>query len=679
METAGQQIQELIEARGDFVVLLNPKGIIIHTNQNWIDYCLKRQLSSEHWTVGENYLRCLEETKKFSELQCIDSVLHGSKKEEFQLSTFTTEEKADYLSVKYRQFPISSKTQGIILYKQLLVDETPLSHLNTEVVLESMTNAFFLLDNQMRFDFVNAETEKVLRRKKEELIGRSIWSCFPEAVGTEFYSTYMHAAQERIAIQFEEFFAPLDSWFTVKVFPVKEGGLAVYYQKIPKEEELEAVLLEIPYKDYLTGWPNRRKFEEKIEHVLKQNLPFSLLYINLDNFKHINTFYNHHTGDQLISRIAKCLNNLVFTDDIAARLDGDELILLHLHQKNEDVEGYVKRVREVFTEPFVTESAQSFTVTASIGVSSYPKDACNSKKLVAFGEKAMRTAKKQRGASYTFFHPDMGYDLARRVVIERSLAGDLGAQGFHFAVQPQINCETRELTGIEILSRWKHPALGTISPIEFIAIAEETGTISRLTNYLLEEVFSFIQNEKKHDGSFPKTAINVTPSLLASKPIFENLFALMAKYQIAPEDIEIEITESVELISSEITLSNLRACRSKGISIALDDFGTGFSMLAYLVDYPVDKIKLDKSFVAKIGKDLKSEAVLKSLIQFVIGIDCELLAEGVETQLESEFLQENGCPIHQGFFYDKPLAPEAFKQKYLNGARKENGNLSTES
>lgn len=664
METAEQQIQELIETRGDFVVLLNAKGVVVHSNQNWIYYCQKHQLPSALWKVGENYRSCLKKLKKFNELQCIDDVLAGLE-EEIQLSLFYHKEVIDYLSVNYRPFLLGRNTKGIILYKQLLTDNPPVTSLQTKVVLESMSDAFFLLDNQMRFYLLNSESEKIVHRKKEELIGRNIWTCFPNAVGTKFYSNFTRALQDRSSLHFEEYYAPLNSWFSVKVYPVEDGGLAIYYQKIKKEEEMGAGVSEIPYTDFLTGWPTRRRFEEKTNQLLKENLPFSLFYINLDNFKHINTLYNHKTGDEVIKDIAKSLEKLLGPRDIVGRLDGDELILLRLHQEKENIEDFSRRLREIFSKPFISKNSQSISVNASIGVSSYPQDSYSAEELITFAETAMRTAKKQTGSAYSLFHSGMGVDLARRLVIEKSLEENLKELGFHFAVQPQIHCEIGKLTGIEVLARWNHPLLGPISPVEFINIAEETGTISRLTYCLLEEVFSFIKETVDIFGNFPKTAINVTSSLLTSQTFFEDLFHLMEKHHISPEQIELEITESVELTSSEITLANLMACRSKGISIALDDFGTGFSMLAYLVDYPINKIKIDKSFIGKIGHNAKSDAVLKSLIQFVKGIDCELLAEGVETIEESLFLQQNGCPIHQGYLHDKPLLPEAFVQKYL--------------
>lgn len=673
MQNTELQLYKSTEILGDFIIILSSDGIIVHSSQNWKKYCQKHQTENALWEVGENYFNSLEKSNKFNELQCLKDVLTGVEEEKFQLSLFYTQEKIDYLSVHYQQFLFTNNSKGIILHKQLVTNKPATPSLDTEVILENMTDAFFLLDDQMKFYFLNSESEKVFQCKKEDMIGRTLWNCFPAAVGTEFYSKCNHAMEKRVTVQFKDFYAPLNNWFNVKASPVKDGGLAVYFQKNNSDYNIEAERQKIPYTDYLTNWPTRTKFEEELEKILYEKKTFSLFYINLDNFKYINTLYNHRTGDEIIKSIAKNLEKLLDQKDLVGRLDGDELVFLHLHRGDENIIHFAEKVRELFTHPIVLEDLRSITVNASIGVYSYLQGSYSVENLISFSETAMRAAKKQNGSSCCFFQPSMRVDLNRRLVIEKSLSGNVKELGFYFVVQPQINCDTGELVGVEVLSRWNHPTLGPISPIEFITIAEETGTISNLTNCLLKDVFSFINCTKNQGNIFPKTAINVTASLLSSKTFFKELFLLMEQNQISSEQIEIEITESVELTYSEITLANLITCQSKGISIALDDFGTGFSMLSYLMDYPIDKIKLDKSFVSKIGQDEKSEAVLKSLIQFVKGVGCTLLAEGVETQEESLFLQANGCPIHQGYFHDKPLLPKDFLTKYIGVSNQKKG------
>ncbi|MFD1032622.1 putative bifunctional diguanylate cyclase/phosphodiesterase [Metaplanococcus flavidus] len=667
MKTLGRQTQELIEKLPDFVVVLNAAGIIMYSNQSWVDYCCDHQLSNSLWKTGSDCLENLVDDRNRERLKWSKNPDTGAVEDSFQPSSVVFKN----FSIRSRQFPLEEGAAGIILYIHPL-ELLPFQSLTTASILENMTDAFYLLDRKMNFQYVNSNTESLLNVTKEELLGANIWTLFPQWTGTRSYANYNRAMQERVQIEYRDYHGPSDSWFAVRLVPVGEDGLAVYYQRTSNDVVIQQALTEYASTDYLTTWTNRRKFEENLEMLLKQDTPLSLLYINLDNFKHINNLYNHKTGDEVLKVLAKNLEKILKPYELAGRLDGDELVLLHLRKDGEELDDFPQKVKEVFAQAIILENSQVITVNASIGVSLYPQDSSNANELITFAETAMRNAKIQKGTSNSFFHSDMGTDLARRLLIERDLSGNLKAKGFHFVLQPQINCSTGETDGVEVLARWHHPKLGPLSPLEFIGIAEETGTISHLTKHLLNEVFSFLKYNHKLYHGVPRTAINITPSLLTSRLFFEDLFRLMDKYQISSDWIEIEITESEELTVSEVTLENLLACRARGISIALDDFGTGFSMLAYLMDFPIDKIKLDKSFISKIGFNLKSEAVVKSLIQFVKNIGCKLVAEGVESQAEAAFLEMNGCLIHQGYLYDRPLLPETFVKYYLSGDEYEN-------
>src|SRR5690606_11417717 len=285
--------------------------------------------------------------------------------------------------------------------------------------------------------------------------------------------------------------------------------------------------------------------------------------------------------------------------------------------------------------------------------------------VYSYAEMAMEESKIDRNPSYTFFHPRMKVTQDRRLAIEEGLAGDLTKNGFYYSLQPQIDGDSGEVVGTEVLSRWAHPELGELSLVEFMQEAEETGDIVRLSGHLLREAFTQIKNWENRYGWKQRTAINMTSSLLSNTDFFDRFIALMDEYEIDPAFIEIEITEQAELTYSPKTLENLLLCKSKGISIAIDDFGTGFSMIAYLTQFPINKIKIDRSFVQKIGQDHKSEAVLKSLIHLAKSIECELLAEGVERTEEADFLRANGCTIYQGYLYDKPMRADDFEKKYI--------------
>lgn len=668
MDLLKQQVQELLEERDDFVVLLDAAGFVLQANERWIDYCLHHKLPSPYWKTGMNYLGFLKKSKKLVECENIQDILQQKAQWHFHLSPLHIGNKTEWLSTKFRPFSLESGSKGVILYQQP-VSLQSVDFLRSDHVFESMTDAFYLIDHRMNFHFLNKQSEKLLKSPKSELIGKNLWTAFPEAVGTTYYQNVRKAMQERSPVQFKEYYASVASWFTVQIYPIENDGLAIYCQKIHKPLTVEEEWEKFAHTDYLTGLPNRKKIAEEIDLLLQQKIPFSILYLNLDNFKYINTLYTHKMGDEVFKSIATSLTQVSDSQDLVGRLEGDELVIVHRHQQNDNAIGFTKKVSRLFDRPFLLNNSSHIDVNVSIGVISCPADSTEFEDLMTFGEITMRKAKQKKGSSFCVFDSAMRDELARRILIEKSLSEDLKSVGFHFALQPQIDAATSRVRGVEVLSRWHHPELGSISPVEFIAIAEETDTIKRLTEHLLDEVFLDMTRRENQYGSLLRTAINITPSLLDSTTFFEKLFSMLDTYGIAPTLIEIEITESVELRYSEKTLRNLLACQEKGISIALDDFGTGFSSLAYLLDFPINKIKLDKSFIEKIGQDPKSEAVLKSLIQFVNSVGCDLVAEGVEEASEALFLIINGCSIHQGYFYDKPMLPKAFNEKYLDYQR----------
>lgn len=540
----------------------------------------------------------------------------------------------------------------------------------TEKVLDNLLDAFFLVDEGMTIRYLNMAAEKLVQRGRQNIIGQNVSEIFKKSMNDEFQMHYYRMLNKQTAVHFDAYMEENNKWYNIKLYSYDNGGLALHFHDVTEWKMTERKLKESGYFDHLTGLSNRKKIEEKIIWQLDRKINFTLLYVNLDHLKFINTLYNHKIGDELLRSVARNIQQMLPEGDEAGRLEGSEFVIIHTSDNSEDCGKFAEALCERFSQPFLLADGQVVNISMSIGIVSCPWDAAGLEELFAYGEAAMREAKKQSGSSFTVFNSHMSIDLARRVLIERDLSGDLAELGFHFQVQPQINTGSGELEGIEVLSRWNHPEIGMIPPIEFIDIAEETGTIVQLSNHLLHEVFSYIQKREGGYGCRLRTAINLTPSLLANQSFFDNFFQLLEQYEIPPELIEIEITENTELTYSEKTLQNLTACRSKGISIAIDDFGTGFSMLAYLTHFPINKIKLDKLFIQKIGFGQKSEGVLQSLIQFVLNIGCELVAEGIETPEEAAFLKERGCMVHQGYFYDKPMSTHLFEQKYLQNAKK---------
>ena len=260
---------------------------------------------------------------------------------------------------------------------------------------------------------------------------------------------------------------------------------------------------------------------------------------------------------------------------------------------------------------------------------------------------------------------NMTAELTRRLNIEQALSEDLRQNGLYFVFQPQIDGVTKEMVGFEVLSRWNHPTLGNISPLEFIGIAEETGNISILTYYLMEEVFSKVSTWIKTVGFSKKVSFNVTSYLLSQKTFFQDLFYLLNRFHIPYHQIELEITEETQLEVDQCTLDNVKACRERGIQIAIDDFGIGFSVLKSLTHFPIDKIKIDKYFTQRLGKDTQTESIIKSIVYLAHSLDCILVAEGVESSKELQGLTDLGCRYFQGYYFSWPLGIEEFEQMYI--------------
>lgn len=545
------------------------------------------------------------------------------------------------------------------------MQERVIATFTAETVLESMTDGFFLLDDDLKFDYINEVAEKIIGKSRLEVVGRNVNEMFPDLGGSNLETQYKHALRTKEGIEFEEYISSFDAWFHIKMIPQKRGGLVIYCQNINQQKKLEDKLTDFAYCDDLTGLPNRRKMTEIAVALKQKKKKFACFYINLDNLKFINALYNYSSGDKVVISVAERLNTLSDERCHIGRLEGDEFIVVRESEPGERLEGFAEKLLDIFREPFILADFQSAYVSASIGIACIPFDTKRLRELVAFAETAMYDAKVKKGPSFSFYRPKMKANRERRVLIEKSLMNCLEGSGFYFTVQPQIAGGGINLSGIEVLARWNHPVLGELSPLEFIEVAEQSGTIAHLTTHLLHGVFKMIRDwEVRYEWNV-KTAINMTPSLLANPVFFETFFDLMEFYGVRPELVEVELTEHAEMAYSNTTMKNLELCREKGISIAIDDFGTGFSMISYLTQFPINKIKIDRYFIRKIGEDAKSEAILKSLIHLAQSIQCELLAEGVERPEEVEFLKENSCTIFQGYYYDKPLAIKDFEKKYL--------------
>lgn len=661
------QIKELLDTRTDFVILLDSHGTIRMVNQQWTNFCIENGLSSACREIGMDYLAFLASTGKEEEVKFLAEILKSAPERNLPMVSVHTNNGIKWLSVKALPFIFPDETRGAILYQELAQFKS--IDMATEEVMESISDAVCIFDSEMRITYANAMTEKLVGSKYEELIGKDLRMLFPEATECLFYETCLAVKEQKQPMEMQYYSETAKFWVDTRIEPMKGNGLVVFFQDISERKTIETQLKEYDYVDQLTGLLNRKKIQEELKHLVAEKIPFSLLYMNLNKLKYVNSLHSHQAGDELLKMVTSSIQPLLGEQDLFGRLDGDEFVIVRQTKGQENLSDLPEAVSKVFNKPFPIGGSKPISINVSIGVVNFPEISGEVDELLDFGETAMHEAKKQMGSTYVIFRSHMNIGAARRRTIERGLNGNLKELGVYFVLQPQMDAASGKLHGAEMLARWNHPELGMISPEEFIKVAEETETIEAFTYYLVHELLGYLKERIVKHACTLRTAINVTPSLLANKDFFSRFFLLLDQYEIPAELIEFEITESIELTYSEATLQNLILCRSKGITVALDDFGTGFSMIAYLTQFPIDKIKLDKYFIQNLEGGGKAEDILKSLIHFVHSIGCKLVAEGVEMKKEADFLIANNCNVHQGYYYDKPLLPVAFDEKYMTSAR----------
>jgi len=410
--------------------------------------------------------------------------------------------------------------------------------------------------------------------------------------------------------------------------------------------------------DSLTELPNRKMIFDRLELLIRisktEHMQFSLIFIDLDNFKKVNDSLGHHAGDILLKAAVERLKSVIHPEDLLGRLGGDEFALIiqrHLHEK--EMLYYLEGIKEALLEPFIIEDSK-FTISASLGVSMFPQDGDSATDIMKSADTAMYKAKEQGRNNVQFYSIEMKNEILRRIEFESILRDAIEHKKLHLVFQPQYRTAPKKLRGIEVLARWNSEILGFVSPAEFIPVAEETGMIIPLGEWIIRTA---CQRSKK---IFDNYQINLVMSInISAVQIMEPSFVSMVKSiiqetQCNPKNIEFEITESVFISSMEYVTNILNELKRLGIRIALDDFGTGYSSLNYLQTLPIDTLKIDKSFISSIDQQHR-KPIVGSIISLVHQMDISVVAEGVENETQLHYLNDQHCDYIQGFYWGKPL------------------------
>ncbi len=423
-------------------------------------------------------------------------------------------------------------------------------------------------------------------------------------------------------------------------------------------EKSEARIVHMACHDALTGLPNRNLLYERMEHALGlagrgQNC--AALCLDLDRFKDVNDTFGHPVGDQLLQAVSERLLACVRENDTVSRLGGDEFVVLLIGLETPDSAGLLaQRIVRTLSDPFDLDG-HSIVVGASVGIAVTPQDATSAVTLLKSADTALYRAKLDEPGSYRFFEPEMDARLQARVALERDLRQAVRDEAFVLAYQPQYNLATDQLCGFEALLRWHHPVRGTVGPVEFIPLAEDTGLIVPIGAWVLRQACA----EAVNWPATVKLAVNLSAVQFKSQVLVQTVRQALADSGLPPTRLDLEITEGVLLNNSAATLAVLHELRDLGVSISMDDFGTGYSSLSYLRSFPFDKIKIDQSFVRDLSQHEDSRAIIRAVVALGKSLGMTTTAEGVETEDQLTQLRREGCTEVQGYLFSKPTSAEA--------------------
>ncbi len=433
-------------------------------------------------------------------------------------------------------------------------------------------------------------------------------------------------------------------------------------QNITMQKKAEERLRHMAYHDHLTGLANRNKLEQCISHILatarRHKQSFALLFLDLDRFKNINDTVGHDAGDLLLQVIAERLKNSVRETDMVARLGGDEFVLLITDvKKTESVALIAQKILDSVRQ-VVTINGQEIYITTSVGLSIFPHDGQNMQALMKNADLALYRAKEQGRNNYQFYTVEMTGKAQEKLALQNTLGHALAKEEFLLYYQPKMELKTRRITGVEVLLRWKNKTYSTISPSEIIALAEETGFIIPISEWVLKSACQ--QLKAWHDMGLTSLtlSLNCTARQFKQSTFVDNLTSVIKESGVRPELIEIEIVESVIMQDTENALRVLEALKDLGIQIAIDDFGTGYWSLSNLRRLSIDKIKIDKSFIKSITKDEMSSSLVSATIAMANKLGIKSIAEGVETREQYDILAREGCTEIQGYYLTQPLSPD---------------------
>ncbi|EIC20628.1 PAS domain S-box protein [Thiorhodovibrio frisius] len=540
----------------------------------------------------------------------------------------------------------------------------------TQTVFEKTSEGIVFTDAETRILMVNQAFSEITGYSEDEVLGKTPQMLRSGRHDDAFYKAMWTSIEETGSWRGEFWnrrksgeVYPQQS--TISAMHNDAGELTGYigvFGDLSSLRRSEEALYRLAHHDILTGLPNRALLRASLEQSLararRSKKLLALLYLDLDLFKNVNETLGHPVGDQLLQQVATAMQKAIGDSCLIARVGGDEFMVVAEDLAEPSVAGRLAaRILNCFAEPFSADDRELF-ITASIGISLFPADGDDIDELQSHADLAMYQAKEHGRNTYRFFEATMTSGVSDRLRLESALRGALARDQLWLAYQPQIALEDETLVGVEALLRWQHPELGLISPGVFIPIAEETGLIREIGDWVLEQGVRQLAQWDRDGIKVPRLAINLAMPQMESPELVAQVRGVLERTGVSANRIELEVTESMLMRNIDQVRANLEALREMGVYLAIDDFGSGYSSLRYLKRLPIHRLKIDRSFVEQLTQDPNDDAIVRAVIVLGRSLGLAVLAEGVETRAQADFLAAEGCHEVQGFLFGRPVPPE---------------------
>jgi len=530
-------------------------------------------------------------------------------------------------------------------------------------------SAIYILNEQLQIQFVNKTFSELSGYRPEEALGKTMY----ELAGNPDIDNFPHHFSNTIKAgeiwqdEIQRSRKNGECYLSeIAIYPIMndEGRLINYLiieNDISETRRITEDLQRISNFDRLTGLPNQERLLELLKHLQSQQKSIAILWINLDHFKNINDALGYQVGNVLLKEIADRLSNLLRPQDILARPNGDNFVMLMPGAQHNTAAAKAQKIFTALKQPLHTTN-RPLVISASIGIAMYPWDSRNTSTLLSQAETAMHRIKRESRGDYCFFKLEMHEKNAKRLILSMALKLAIQNQELYLVYQPQLNLQTGEIIGVEALLRWQTPVWGNIPPALFIPLAEESGDIIEIGRWVIHTAIEQMQKWQQINLPIDKVSINISALQFEQADFLPYLKRTLDEHGVNARHLELELTEAVAMKDPEYSASRIEELEAAEISIAIDDFGTGYSSLSYLKRFDIDTLKIDRSFIKDIHKDPDNQAIVNAIINMAHHLGLQTIAEGVERRQELDFLRASGCHAAQGFYFSKPLPKHELEQ-----------------